>query len=70
MFEKLKNWFNAHLLDDWKQCYKWFSVHAATIGVVVAAVNEYYGSSMPQWAYSLLFAVVLMSRIVKQGSSS
>ena len=70
MFEKLKNWFNAHLLDDWKQCYKWFSVHAATIGVVVASVNEYYGNVMPQWVYSLLFAVVLMSRIVKQGESS
>lgn len=70
MSEKLKTWFNAHLLDDWKQCYKWFSVHAATIGVVVAAVNEYYGNVMPQCAYSLLFAVVLMSRIVKQGSSS
>jgi hypothetical protein len=70
MLEKLKSWFTAHLLDDWKQCYKWFSVHAATIGVVVAAVNEYYGSSMPQWAYSLLFAGVLVSRIIKQGESS
>ena len=70
MLSQIKNWFNAHLLDDWKQCYKWFSVHAATIGVVVAAINEYYGNAMPQWVYSILFIVVLLSRIVKQESSS
>lgn len=70
MLLQIKNWFNAHLLDDWKQCYKWFSVHAATIGVVVAVINEYYGNYMPQWVYSILFIIVLLSRIVKQESSS
>jgi len=70
MFEKLKNWFSAHLLDDWKQCYKWYTMHAAAIGIALTCVDEKFGETMPRWLYGVVFFLIMVARVKSQGDKS
>lgn len=62
-----------NLIPEWRDAWKWYSVHAATVVVVLAALSEalpFVSAFIPQTAYSLIYAglgvAVIVGRLTSQ----
>lgn len=79
---KLLDWFNRHLIPDWKHPFRFHSIKGITVGMIFtaasAAVALWYGSEdasqhalYPRWLTHLIFFIILIGcfigRLWKQG---
>jgi hypothetical protein len=65
------------LIDEWKQCWKWFSVQANTIGAAVSSTYavmypQLKGTIPPSYMFGItaaIFVAGVIGRLVKQKGS-
>lgn len=65
------------LVDEWKQCWKWLSVHCMTLGAAIQGawlyIPEDMKQSMPPQLVTVvtiaLLALGVFGRLIKQGKS-
>lgn len=62
------------LVPDWKEAYKWFSVHGAVAMVVLGTVYSVWPAFqyiLPGWLFGLLSAAlgvaIIVGRLIQQG---
>ena len=56
-----------NLIPDWRDAWKWYSVHAATVVVVLAALSEMlplFSALIPPTVYNLAYAALGVAVIV------
>lgn len=67
------------LVPDWKQCWRWYSVHASTIGLIFTSVagalamagsatawRGMYDDGVVLLIAAVLFALALAGRLISQ----
>ena len=71
MSEKLKallNKIEQKLVADYRQCYKWASVHIALIILLLELIQEKAGDFIPHWAIGILSILIIVARVYNQTS--
>lgn len=80
MIRHLSKTFDLWFVDDWRSCYKWYCIHAATFGLLAGTVgggilagSSVYGSLAAYWptyvaigAGMLVCILVIIGRLWKQ----
>ncbi|QDX29542.1 DUF7940 domain-containing protein [Dickeya poaceiphila] len=66
------------IIEDWKQAWRWFSVHALAISGAIPAMwvslPDEFKTAIPAGAMSIITAVVavagIVGRVIQQGQQS
>ena len=66
LMEKLK----SHLVDDWRDAYKWARNYAITIIAVLAVIQQYCAEYIPSWLMMVVAVTGIALRLWKQGDSA
>ena len=56
------------LIPDIKKAWKYLSVVSSALAIIASTTLEMYGTELPGYVYSIMFAVVLACRLINQES--
>lgn len=55
-----------NLVNDWKKCWKWFSIQISLLGVVATSLWDYIPALQSSKMVMGLFVLIVIGRIIDQ----